>query len=142
MYILILIIHILICIFLILIVLLQASKDAGLSGLFGGGGSEAIFGGTSGNIFLRKVTTVLAIIFMCTSLILTFISLRQPRRTVTEKIAVSPATPALPPGHPQVPTEETKQPSAETPQTPTEQGNTLPSGQPESSPPPTQPASQ
>jgi len=101
MYTLILIIHILVCIFLILIILLQATKGAGLSSLFGGGGGEAIFGGTSGNIFLRKVTTVLAIIFMCTSLILTFISLQQYRRTVTEKIAVSPGTPTLPPGHPQ-----------------------------------------
>ena len=106
MHTLILSIHILVCIFLILIVLLQTTKGAGLSGLFGGGGSEAIFGGTSGNIFLKKVTTVLAIIFMCTSLILTFISLQQPRRTVTEKIAVSPGTPALPPGHPRAPAGE------------------------------------
>lgn len=125
---LILIIHILVCIFLILIVLLQVSKGAGLSGLFGGGGSEAIFGGMSGNIFLRKVTIVLAIVFMCTSLILTFISLRQPRRTVTEKIAVSPAAPSLPAGHPQVPT-ETEQPSAEVPQAP-------PEGQPAPAEPP------
>ncbi len=141
MYTLVLIVHIFACILLVLIVLLQASKDAGISGLFGGGGSEAIFGGTSGNVFLRKVTTVLSIVFMCTSLILTFISLRQPKRTVTEKIAVSPATTSLPPGHPQVPT-ETGQPSAETPQAPTEQGKTLPSGQPQGSPSPTQPGPQ
>lgn len=105
MYTLILVIHIFACICLILIVLLQTGKGASLSSLFGGGGgSEAIFGGTSGNVFLRKVTTVLAIIFMCTSLLLTFISLRQPRRTITEKIVTPPAAPTLPPGHPQSPT--------------------------------------
>lgn len=105
MYTLILIIHVIACVCLILIVLLQAGKGASLSSLFGGGGTgETIFGGTSGNVFLRKVTTTLAIIFMCTSLLLTFISLRMPRRTVTEKIAVPPPTGApLPPGHPAPP---------------------------------------
>lgn len=105
MYTLILIVHIFASICLILIVLLQTGKGGGLSGLFGGGGSETVFSGSGGNIFLKKVTAILAVIFMCTSLLLTLVSLRQPRRTIMEKIPAAPETPALPPGHPQPPQE-------------------------------------
>jgi preprotein translocase subunit SecG len=69
------IIHILVCVSLIIVVLLQSSKGEGLAGAFGGGGlSGAVFGGRGAATFLSKATTVLAISFMVTSIVLTFFS--------------------------------------------------------------------
>ena len=75
--------HILICTLLILVVLLQRSKGAGLSGVFGGGGAQTVFGGRGAAPFLAKATSILAILFMTTSLSLALISAR--------KIAPKPA---------------------------------------------------
>ena len=62
-------IHVIVCIFLITIILLQSSKGGGLAGAFGGGGgSGAIFGGRGAATFLSKLTTALAIFFMLSSL--------------------------------------------------------------------------
>ena len=65
--------HVLICIFLVLVVLLQSSKGAGLAGVFGGGGlgggMGAVFGGRGAAPFLSKVTTVLAIVFMLSCIV-------------------------------------------------------------------------
>ena len=70
------VVHILICVALIIVVLLQSSKGEGLAGAFGGGGlSGAVFGGRGAATFLSKATTVLAICFMATSIVLTFVSL-------------------------------------------------------------------
>lgn len=63
------IVHIVVAVLLILIVLMQGSKSEGLSGLFGGGGSTTLFG-TGAPTFLAKVTTVLGIIFMLSSITL------------------------------------------------------------------------
>ena len=77
-------VHITTCILLILIVLMQSSRENELSGLFsGGGGGQPLFGPRSGNI-LTRITTVLAIAFMLTSLTLTIISARRPRRVIDE----------------------------------------------------------
>jgi len=68
--------HVLVCIALILVVLLQASKGEGLAGsAFGGGGlSGAVFGGRGAASFLSKATSVLAIVFMLNCGALAFIS--------------------------------------------------------------------
>lgn len=59
------IIHLLVCILLTVVILMQASKGGGLSGAFGGQGSMgAVFGGRGAGSFLSKMTIVLAIIFM------------------------------------------------------------------------------
>jgi preprotein translocase subunit SecG len=69
------IIHILVCVSLIIVVLLQSSKGEGLAGAFGGGGlSGAVFGGRGAATFLSKATSFLAIAFMVTSIVLTFLS--------------------------------------------------------------------
>jgi preprotein translocase subunit SecG len=68
------IIHVVTCVLLIIAVLMQSSKGGGLSGAFGGGGGQAILGGRETATFLSKATTYLAIIFMCTSLSLAFLS--------------------------------------------------------------------
>ena len=73
MFIVMIILHLLICIFLVLVVLLQSSKGAGLAGAFGGGGvgggMGAVFGGRGAAPFLSKATTVLAIAFMLSCII-------------------------------------------------------------------------
>ena len=68
-----LVIHIICCIGVILIVLLQAGKGASLGAAFGGGSSQTVFG-ASGATFINKITWVMAAAFMATSLLLTIIS--------------------------------------------------------------------
>jgi preprotein translocase subunit SecG len=63
-------IHILICLALIGIVLIQGGKGAQAGASFGGGGSNTVFGATGGQSFLSKLTTGTAIIYMLTSLAL------------------------------------------------------------------------
>ncbi len=69
---LILVLHLLICLVLILVVLLQSGKGGGLAGAFGGmgGAGQTLFGGRGAATFLSKATTVLGIAFMTTSLVL------------------------------------------------------------------------
>jgi preprotein translocase subunit SecG len=68
------IIHIIVCIALIMIVLLQTGKGADMGAAFGGGSSQTLFGSTGASTFLSKATTAAAIIFMVTSLGLAYLS--------------------------------------------------------------------
>jgi preprotein translocase subunit SecG len=63
-------IHIMACISLIGIVLIQGGKGAEVGAAFGAGGSGTVFGATGGQSFLSKMTTGTAVIFMLTSLAL------------------------------------------------------------------------
>ena len=76
MYILVTVIHVVVCIFLIIVVLLQSGKAADLAGAFGGMGSQTAFGPRGSATLLSKATTISAIIFMCTSLALSILSSR------------------------------------------------------------------
>jgi preprotein translocase subunit SecG len=68
-------VHLLICIGLIISVLLQSSKGEGLAGAFGGGGmTGTVFGGRGAATFLAKATTVLAISFFASAMILSFMN--------------------------------------------------------------------
>src|SRR5712691_10967120 len=62
------IIHILVCLFLVVVVLLQSGKAADLAGAFGGMGSQTAFGPRGSATVLSKATTIAAAIFMVTSL--------------------------------------------------------------------------
>lgn len=68
------IIHVVVCVALIMIVLLQTGKGADMGAAFGGGGSQTLFGSTGASTFLSKATTVAAIVFMLTSLALAYLS--------------------------------------------------------------------
>ncbi|HUP05334.1 MAG TPA: preprotein translocase subunit SecG [Bryobacteraceae bacterium] len=74
MYYAILALHIVVCIFLIIVVLLQSGKAADLAGAFGGMGSQTAFGPRGSATLLSKATTVSAVIFMLTSLSLSIIA--------------------------------------------------------------------
>lgn len=64
--------HVLSCILLIAVVLMQKAKGDGLSGAFGGGGAlTASFGTRGAATLLSKLTTVFAVVFMATSFALT-----------------------------------------------------------------------
>jgi len=76
MYILTLIVHIVVCIFLIIVVLLQSGKAADLAGAFGGMGSQTAFGPRGSATVLSKATTVSAVIFMITSMALSILATR------------------------------------------------------------------
>src|SRR5436309_12717969 len=63
-------IHVIICFFLIIVVLLQSGKAADLAGAFGGMGSQTVFGPRGTATVLSKATTVAASLFMITALTL------------------------------------------------------------------------
>ncbi|SFS16227.1 preprotein translocase subunit SecG [Granulicella pectinivorans] len=66
-------IHIVVCLFLIGVVLLQTGKSADLAGAFGGQGSQTAFGPRGASNLLTKLTTYSAVIFMLTSIGLTIL---------------------------------------------------------------------
>ena len=70
------VIHVIVCFFLIGVVLLQQGKSADLAGTFGGQGSQTAFGPRAAANLLTKLTTWAAAIFMITSLSLTVLYLR------------------------------------------------------------------
>src|SRR5712691_4701815 len=76
MVILITIVHVIVCLFLAVVVLLQSGKAADLAGAFGGMGSQTVFGPRGSATVLSKATTIAAALFMVTSLSLSIISTR------------------------------------------------------------------
>jgi preprotein translocase subunit SecG len=88
------IIHILLCVGLAITVLLQAGKGGGLSGAFGGAGTQTILGQRGAATFLSKLTRWLAISYMVLSMVLAFLY-SSPKREEA--------------GHPGAGTEETEQ---------------------------------
>jgi preprotein translocase subunit SecG len=99
--------HITVCIALILVVLLQAGKGANMGAVFGGS-SQTIFGSSGPGTFLGKVTTGIAVFFMLTSLVLSYMAgqkgsnlMKATGRPVAERQL--PAAPTSGPAVPQVP---------------------------------------
>ncbi|MCM2273132.1 MAG: preprotein translocase subunit SecG [candidate division Zixibacteria bacterium] len=83
MFVALIVVHVIICVALILVVLMQSSKGEGLAGsAFGGGLSSAVFGGRGAATFLSKATTVLAVAFMVMCIFLSVMS-AQDRAGVT-----------------------------------------------------------
>jgi preprotein translocase subunit SecG len=68
------IIHVVVCIALIMIVLLQTGKGADMGAAFGMGASQTLFGSSGAGGFLSRATTVAAVVFMLTSLTLAYLS--------------------------------------------------------------------
>ncbi len=83
--------HIIVCAGLILVVLLQAGKGAGLGNLFGGGGGDQLFSAPSGTAFIKKLTTGMALVFVCTSVLLTLLTSRRNQRSLMEQLPMSGA---------------------------------------------------
>lgn len=103
---LIIVVHIITCLFLILFVLLQAGKGAEVGATFGGI-SQTFFGSQGGNV-LTKITTVLAFVFMLTSIGLTVVQHRAITKSVMQDVvSTTPAAP-IPQANTNAPKTETK----------------------------------
>ena len=70
------VLHVLVCTFLVLVVLLQAGKGGGIGIAFGGGGSQTVFGSSGAGNFLTRLTAICATIFFLNSLGLAYLSSR------------------------------------------------------------------
>lgn len=102
MHIFITIIHVIACVVLILVVLLQAGKGASMGAAFGGS-SQTVFGSSGPGTFLGKVTSAIAVIFMVTSLSLSYMAVHKgsslldaPRQRTEKKMPAAPAPPVAP----------------------------------------------
>jgi preprotein translocase subunit SecG len=89
--------HVLACIILILVVLLQSGKAGDLASAFGGTTSQAAFGARSAATLLTKGTAVCAVIFMVTSLGLAILFTQGTESTVMEDVPVTGEAPETPP---------------------------------------------
>jgi preprotein translocase subunit SecG len=92
------IIHVIVCLFLIGVILLQQGKSADLAGAFGGQGSQTAFGPRGAANLLTKLTTWSAVIFMFTSIGLFVLIARHsgPKSVLEGTKTSAPAAPAKP----------------------------------------------
>jgi preprotein translocase subunit SecG len=104
--------HIIVCVFLILVVLLQQGKGADWAGAFGGGGTQTAFGSRGAGTILSKATTAAAIIFMITSLTLTIL-ISQPGGSSVVREGAKPQN--LPPQQQQTPAQQQTAPASPAP---------------------------
>lgn len=92
--------HVLVCLMLIFVIMLQSGSAADLAGAFGGAGSQTAFGPRGAATFLTKATTWCAIVFMMSSLAL---SLKRAPTTaqgssiLEQTMPTAPSRPAKPP---------------------------------------------
>jgi preprotein translocase subunit SecG len=112
------VIHIIVCLALIMVVLLQTGKGADMGAAFGGGSSNTLFGATGASTFLSKMTTAAAVVFMLTSLILAYMA-------TTQQAGISPLkdqpvveTTTVPPAGEATATPDTTPPAENTATTP------------------------
>jgi preprotein translocase subunit SecG len=101
-------VHVVICLIIIALVLLQAGKGADIGSAFGGGGSQAVFGSMGTPTVLGKLTTAVAVVFMLTSFSLAMLAHRRtasimPASTPPPASAPAPATPPAPAAPTQTP---------------------------------------
>ncbi|MBI3753820.1 MAG: preprotein translocase subunit SecG [Deltaproteobacteria bacterium] len=86
MYTAVIILHILVSIFLVIVVLLQAGKGASIGASFGGSSSQTLFGSAGPATFLTKMTAGCAVIFMITSLYLTYMAASRTTSSIMKNI--------------------------------------------------------
>ena len=108
MYIFLLIVHVIVCLVLVMVVLLQAGRGGGFSDMLGGGQPQSLFG-TQTNAFMVKATEVCAVIFIITSLSLAILSTQRGKSLVADQKlmrdiqAAIPEVPQPPKAPPQAP---------------------------------------
>jgi preprotein translocase subunit SecG len=104
------IIHVIVCLFLVIVVLLQHGKGGDIAAAFGGMGSQTAFGPRGAATVLSKATTWAAVIFMVTSITLSIYAARRPASSsVLQGVKSTPTQPQkaptnLPTPNPTTPT--------------------------------------
>jgi preprotein translocase subunit SecG len=111
------VVHVLLCLFMMFVILLQPGKDAGMGAALGGGAATTAFGGRGAATFLTKLTAFCAIAFFVTSLGLSFVGLKTSvADSITDEpaAATTPTAPATVPAQaaPASPAEATPKPGA------------------------------
>ena len=131
-------IHVIACLFLIAVVLLQQGKGADLASAFGGG-TQTVFGARGSVTLLHKLTTAGFVLFILTSVFLGVAERRGSEASVMKDVK-APATPTqgLPAPADQKPTQAP--PAAPAPQSATPQPTVPPPATPQPATPPTPPA--
>jgi len=105
------IVHVIVCLFLIIVVLLQSGKSADIAAAFGGMGSQTAFGPRGAATLLSKATTWAAVIFMVTSITLSiFASRRTSGGSVLGNIKSQQSAPQKPPTNSPTPNPTTPTP--------------------------------
>ena len=95
-------IHVLVCAFLIIVVLLQHGQSADIAAAFGGAGSQTAFGARTAGTVLSRATTYAAIAFMVTSITLSILATyrNSSSGSVLENVKTAPAQKAPAPAAP------------------------------------------
>ncbi len=88
------VIHYFLCLFLISVILLQAGKGADIGAAFGAGSSQTLFGPRGATTFLNKLTAVVAVLFLVTSIGLVSLSKGRREGSVLKKFPSTEAAPA------------------------------------------------
>lgn len=91
-------VHVVAALFLIGVVLLQTGKGADIGAVFGGGSSETVFGSSGAGTFLTRLTTGIAILFMLTSLSMTYGLARRTSQSLFDDAPPPAVPPAVPLG--------------------------------------------
>ena len=94
------ILHIVACLFLVVVVLLQTGKGAEMGAVLGGGSSSSLLGVSGAGNLLTKLTTTTAVVFFLTSLTLAWSSLNKTRETVFDEALPEPPPLVVPGGPP------------------------------------------
>jgi preprotein translocase subunit SecG len=110
--------HVIMCLLLIAIVLLQTGKGASMGAAFGGA-TNTLFGGAGPASFLNKITTVAAVIFMITSFTLAVIS---SRGSTSSKVLEAVPTQQEQPVQSETPASDTSDAAGQAPDAPAEPG--------------------
>lgn len=96
MYIFLIIVHVIVCLVLIAVILLQAGRGGGLSGMAGGSQTQSILG-TQTNTFMTRATEACAIIFIITSLVLGVLSTQRGKSLIAKERMMHALKANLPP---------------------------------------------
>ncbi|MCK4739129.1 MAG: preprotein translocase subunit SecG [Deltaproteobacteria bacterium] len=106
------IVHVLICVFLVGAVLLQSGKGASMGSSFGGSSGNALFGSSGPTTLLTKATALCAAVFMLTSLYLTYISSGPSTHSIMSDIPSVKESPVATPGTTEAKPETKTEPDA------------------------------
>jgi len=112
------VLHVIVCVFLVAVVLLQRGKGAQIGAVFGGGGGATMFGGRGAGNFLTKLTAGAAIIYMVTSLSLSYLGITSGERLFEDGAIEDEAAPETLPFEEigEIPAAEPAAPAADAPE--------------------------